>query len=144
MRLVAPGPASSTYKSTISRLQNDGIGLVAPSLWVYETTSALCKAVRFERLTAVEAEGFLDILLRVGVRLVVPNELLSQLAIVWTIRLRRAAAYDSFYLALAETLSCDLWTADRRLFNAVNLPWVRFVGDNGEESREAATRSHDG
>jgi predicted nucleic acid-binding protein len=42
--------------------------------------------------------------------------------------LNRAAAYDSFCLALAEAMQCELWTADRRLVNAVNLPWVRLGG----------------
>jgi hypothetical protein len=31
-------------------------------------------------------------------------------AFAWTLRLDRAAAYGSFYLALAEELVCDLWT----------------------------------
>ncbi len=43
------------------------------------------------------------------------------------VRLNRAAAYDSFYLALAESLGCELWTADQRLHNAVDLPWVRLA-----------------
>jgi hypothetical protein len=43
-------------------------------------------------------------------------------------RLKRAAAYDSYYLALAESLNCDLWTTDSRLVNAVKLRWVRLVG----------------
>ncbi len=39
----------------------------------------------------------------------------------------RAAAYDSFYLAAAETLGCELWTADRRLVNdRGNQPWVKY------------------
>jgi predicted nucleic acid-binding protein len=43
------------------------------------------------------------------------------------IRLNRAAAYDSVSLGLAESLGCELWTADRRLHNAVSLPWVRLA-----------------
>ncbi len=35
------------------------------------------------------------------------------------------------YLAVAATLGCDLWTGDRRLVNAVNAPWVRWVGETG-------------
>jgi predicted nucleic acid-binding protein len=43
----------------------------------------------------------------------------------------RPAAYDSHYLALAEMLGCELWTGDRRLYNAVKdeLPWVKWLGD---------------
>ncbi|MFQ5613908.1 MAG: type II toxin-antitoxin system VapC family toxin [Anaerolineae bacterium] len=44
--------------------------------------------------------------------------------------MKRAAAYDSYYLALAETLGCELWTADRRLHNIVDLPWLHWVSDS--------------
>jgi predicted nucleic acid-binding protein len=47
----------------------------------------------------------------------------------WTLRLRRVAAYDSFYLALAQRLGCELWTFDRRLANAAAAPWVRYMGN---------------
>ena len=44
-------------------------------------------------------------------------------------RLGLAAACDAHYLALAEMLECELWTADGRLARAVGpaLPWVRLV-----------------
>lgn len=40
------------------------------------------------------------------------------------------ASYDAHYLALADHLGAELWTADRRLANSVqpHLPWVQFVG----------------
>jgi len=40
-----------------------------------------------------------------------------------------AAVYDAHYLALAERLGAEMWTADRRLCQAVGaaLPWVRLV-----------------
>jgi len=34
---------------------------------------------------------------------------------------------DELRLALAEALGCELWTADRRLRNAVDLDWVRGI-----------------
>ena len=54
----------------------------------------------------------------------------ARLAFDWTVRLKRAAAYDSFYLALAETMECELWTAEKRLCNAVDQPWVRWAGES--------------
>lgn len=44
---------------------------------------------------------------------------------------KRPTTYDSYYLALARLEGCDLWTADRRLINAVkeSLPWVKWIGD---------------
>jgi predicted nucleic acid-binding protein len=62
------------------------------------------------------------------VQLIQPDQELVIQAFDWTLRLKRAAAYDSFYLALARCLDCDLWTADRRLANAVGEPWVRYMG----------------
>jgi predicted nucleic acid-binding protein len=40
------------------------------------------------------------------------------------------ASYDAHYLALADRLGVEFWTADRRLANTISssLPWVRFVG----------------
>ena len=42
----------------------------------------------------------------------------------------RPRAYDTAYLALAQLLGCELWTADERLYNAVQgkLAWVKWVG----------------
>jgi predicted nucleic acid-binding protein len=41
-----------------------------------------------------------------------------------------ASAYDAHYLALAEELDCELWTADSRLYNAVRdrFPRIRMLG----------------
>ena len=65
---------------------------------------------------------------RLGVRLHSPDDTMVRAAYEWTLRLNRGAAYDSFYLALAEWLSCELWSADRRLYRAVNQAWVQLAG----------------
>ena len=74
----------------------------------------------------------------VMVELIPPDSNQVQAAFAWTLRLGRAAAYDSFYLALAETTSDGLWTADERLYNATksHIPWVHWVGGTG--TRKAA------
>jgi predicted nucleic acid-binding protein len=125
--LVAPGPAQPHYEALIGGWRRAGYNLYAPGLWIYEVTSALCKAVRFGGLMAAEAERCLTQALNLGVLLVAADEEQVQAAYAWTVQLNRAAAYDSFYLALAESLGCELWTADRRLYNTVNLPWVRLA-----------------
>lgn len=45
----------------------------------------------------------------------------------------RPTAYDAPYLALAEILVCEFWTADKRLYQAVQsrLPWVCWLGTLG-------------
>ncbi len=127
-RLVLPGPGQATYRSLMAEWLEDGYELVAPSLWIYEMTSALCKVVRSGQITPEEGARAVALAQTLGVELVVPDREQARSAFDWTIRLKRAAAYDSFYLALAERLRCPLWTADRRLCAAVDQPWVRCVG----------------
>ena len=42
-----------------------------------------------------------------------------------------APGHDAAYLAVAEILGCELWTADERLYNSVktDMPRVRWLGD---------------
>jgi len=85
--------------------------------------------VRFGELTPTEAQRALALSQRLGLHLVPPDGAQVRPAFEWTVRPNRAAAYDSSYLALAEILRCQLWTADRHLHDAVNLPWECCAGD---------------
>jgi predicted nucleic acid-binding protein len=127
LSLVLPSPEQARLQALADGWRRDGAALVAPDLWLYEVTSALAKAVHFEVLTEDEGRRALGLLHKLEVRLVPPDATQAALAYDWTLRLRRAAAYDSFYLALAETQGADLWTTDRRLRAAVDLPWVRLL-----------------
>lgn len=103
---------------------------VAPALWAHETTSAIAKAVHFGDITEKEARQVLEKLDTLGVRLFVADAEQNRAAFDWTLRLKRASAYDSYYLVLAQTLECDFWTADKRLFNAlqsVPLTWLHWI-----------------
>ena len=130
LKLVLPDPLRDPCRALIGHLVDGGFEFVAPALWAYEVTSALCKAVHFGQLAVDEGRRALAQVMGLGVRLVGPGDGQNQQAFEWTLRLGRAAAYDSYYLALAETLACDLWTADRRLVNSVGLGWVRWVGES--------------
>jgi predicted nucleic acid-binding protein len=136
-RLLLPGPQQDRFRSLVAEWVQVGYELCVPILWAYEMTSALCKAVHLGDLTPDEASRTLDLAQALGMRLVAPDRGLMHLALHWTLRLRRAAAYDSFYLALAETLDCQFWTADRRLHHAAGRPWVCLAGDR-QESGEAS------
>jgi len=65
------------------------------------------------------------------ITIVYDNALLQPRALSIATRFKRPKAYDAQYLAVADLLGCELWTADRRLASAVagELPWVRYVGD---------------
>ena len=102
----------------------------APALWAYETTSAIAKAVHFSEITEHEARQALDKLDALEVRLFVADAVQNRAAFDWTLRLKRASAYDSYYLALAQALECEFWTADKRLFNALTdarLNWLHSI-----------------
>ena len=103
---------------------------VAPTLFAYEVTSVLRKKVHRGLITPDEGEKALSAAFNLDVKWLAPPDLHRH---AWQLaaRFNRPAAYDAHYLALAEMLGCDLWTADRRLFNAVRdeLPWVEWLGD---------------
>ncbi len=126
-RLLLSGPLQSRARELVDGWLGEGYQLMAPSLWLYEITSALCKSVHFQGLSEDEGRLALNLAHSLGVHLVMPDEELSAHAYTWTLSLGRASAYDSFYLALAERLGCELWTADKRLANAAVRPWVHLL-----------------
>ena len=87
--------------------------LFAPDLLVAECVNVLWKKVRRNELTSEEALLAARLLQRADVELM-PMRGLLEPATSLAIALDRPA-YDCTYLALAESLSCDLVTADRRL-----------------------------
>ncbi len=131
LRSVLPGPLRTRVKGLLAEWKRSGDTIYVPALWHYETTSALCKGVHFKEITREEALRSLTLIGELDVDVIVPDVAQIQRAFDWTLRLRRAAAYDSFYLALAETTSDGLWTADERLRNATKpfVSWVHWAGE---------------
>lgn len=132
-RLLLPGLQQALCQSLVAGWLREGTDLCAPTLWLYEMTSALSK-VAGEMLPVSEVkpdEGrrLLRLAHTLGIDLMAPDDDQARAAYDWTLRLKRAAAYDSFYLALAEGLACELWTADRRLYHAADQVWVRLLGE---------------
>lgn len=127
-KLLVPNLARDEIKQLVRQWSSQQLTLCAPSLWLYELTSILSKMVHLNELKEEDARDILNLAIGLGVQLIEPEEELARQAFSWTRRLKRAAAYDSFYLALAERLGCELWTVDQRLVSAVNQPWVRLAG----------------
>ncbi len=128
IKLILPNPEQSRCRVLMAEWVQSRVNLYAPTLWLYEVTSALTKAVHFDILTETEGRQALKLAQAVDLQLIHPDTLV-ELAYDWTRRLNRAAAYDSFYLALTESLSAELWTADKRLANVVSMPWVHYITD---------------
>jgi predicted nucleic acid-binding protein len=126
-RLLLPNPQQTTVRGHVDQWIRDGKILAAPTLWLYEMASALVKTVHFGDLSQDEGRRNLVRLQSFPLALIAPDARLTEAAYNWSRQMQRANAYDAFYLALAQALDSELWTADRRLANAVQQPWVHSL-----------------
>ena len=80
-----------------------------------------------------EAEDVLRTIHGLRVEIINEDEELSLRALELAGKLGQSKAYDAFYLALAEKLVAEFWTADERLFNRcrkdLKLSWVHWIGE---------------
>jgi predicted nucleic acid-binding protein len=127
---VFPETLTSQAKQFIKQLQTDNTTLHAPALLRYEVVAVSRKAVYQGRVTAEEGVRACDRLLNYPIIVHFDDDLLKRGYELGT-EYNRPTAYDSQYLAIAEQLACDFWTADERLFNAVSgkFPHIFWLGD---------------
>lgn len=108
--------------------------LFAPPHFSGEVCNALYQRLRTSvasrNITEREAEHALSTFLRLPIRAVSSSEL-YQRAFVFAKNNHLPSMYDSLYVVAAQMVDAELWTADRRLFNALGpaAPWVRWIGD---------------
>jgi predicted nucleic acid-binding protein len=115
---------------------SEGVLMIVPGLFAAEIANALYQRVRRGEMSvdlghaALHTIACFDIELREEAGL--PARALQLAA-----RHVRRSSYDCYYLALAESLGCDYWTADERFYNAVrgSEKRVRFVGAPGSRRR---------
>jgi predicted nucleic acid-binding protein len=112
----------------IEALPDIGRRVVAPSLMRYEVTNAIYQAVKAGGLTLPTAIELIDILLALPIE-IVDEPHLHGTALTIAQRHRSGAAYDAHYVALAQHLEAELWTADKRLYHALHphMDLVRLV-----------------
>ena len=123
-------PYSERAVTLMADWARERVCVYAPLLWEYEVVSALRKAVALGLLPVDEAPYTLERLWALGVQPVPPGPDLHRQALAWAERLGQTVAYDAQYLALAERLGAEFYTADRRLASlaeAAGLPWVRSI-----------------
>lgn len=130
--LVIPLPYSEHALRWISRWIKDKEDIFAPILLEYELITILRKAVQVELLTGNGAIEAINKILAIGIQYTAPTEALHIQALNVAERLGHSKAYDAQYLALADQLRSDFWTADKRLVNAANqagLNRVNWIGN---------------
>lgn len=127
LRLVAD-PADELIHHLWEQWGSERRPLAAPTLLHYEVADALH---RYQNLGYLSASS---VQLSFRAALALPLELhgepdLHCRALDLAGKYSLPAAYDAHYLALAELLEGELWTADGRLARTVqsSLPWVHLV-----------------
>ncbi len=132
IKWVLEEPDSDRADALLAEWVNMGKLILAPDLLAYEITNALYRKVRKGEITLERAKEAITEISLTEIEFDFSSDLaLSRQAIELANRFNLPATYDSHYIALAERESCELWTADLRMWNTVKgkLDWIRWMGD---------------
>ena len=113
--IVAP---ESENAAMVERWLSAGTTLAAPTLLFYEVTNALYQYLRHGWLDVSSVELAQLAALTMPISLFGSSELHLR-AIHLATDFNLPATYDGHYLAVAESLDADLWTADKRLYRTM-------------------------
>ena len=122
-------PAVNRQMQIWSRYKNR---LVVPTLWWYEIAAGLRKAIVMGAINLTKANEALEQVASMGLEELVPSKKISQLALAWAEQIRQSNTYDAQYLAMAEYIGAEFWTADAALAEAARqtgAAWVHWVGE---------------
>ena len=108
-----------------------GYTLIAPTLFIFEVTSALRNKVHREIITQEDGFSALNQISRGRIELITSPNLIER---AWAISkdLELPTAYDAFYLALAKEEGCEFWTADKNLVKILKrhkIRWAKWIGE---------------
>lgn len=129
---VLPNVAEENVLDLFTDWHKASVTMHAPELWLAEATSVIRRLVYHKLISLEQGEAAMEDLFALGIETVHLDLELYQQAFKWAERLRQSKIYDSLYIALAEHLHAELWTADKRLVNAVNQlgeNWIHWVGE---------------
>ena len=124
-------PYSSQAERLFRLWRQQDIELFAPALWPAEVISALRKVVTAGQMGSDDARLALASLGRFPVQVIVPDTNLMDSSLMWAEKLNQTVAYDAQYIALAESLAAEFWTADQRLIlslQRMHVSWIHWVG----------------
>lgn len=127
VRLVAPDPHRDVF-NLWQTWRMEGKEIVAPTLLRFEVTNSFHRM----RLAGNVDDALADELLSLALDLPITylgDSWLHHGALMLAGRFGLKASYDAHYVALAQHIGTELWTLDKRLYNAVHpqLDFVRLV-----------------
>lgn len=130
LKLVLPEPYSATAQTLWMAWIASDTEICAPCHLEFETVSVIRNRVHRNLLTAEQGAAAYHALMALEVTLMHPGTL-HEGAWAFAETYHRPTAYDAYYLALADELDCEFWTADDRLVRAaVNLPRIHSLSSH--------------
>jgi predicted nucleic acid-binding protein len=123
-------PQAKQAQALIERWRQILMRVAAPYLFRYEVVSVIRKHIARGYISLEDGTNAVNELTQLPVTFY-SGKSIADRAFELANEHNRPSAYDSFYLALAEQLQCEFWTADLKLFNAVSqkLAWVKWLGN---------------
>lgn len=121
--------AEDKIQARWKRWESDEVQFVAPSLLHYEVVNTLHQYQKHGQISAASLERALEAALGLPVDLVDDTHI-HRRAMILAAQYGLPAAYDAHYLALAEWMNIELWTADEKLINTLKpfkLAWVKGI-----------------
>ncbi len=130
--LIIAHPLTRAAEDCLRHWKQEYYRLVSPCFMPVEVVSALRQAVFLGKFNPQQALQAVDILMAMGIELVLPSAEVLQASLRWAERLGQSKAYDSQYVALAEQMEAELWSADERLVHglqAQDVNWAHWIGE---------------
>ena len=108
----------------------EGIALIAPPLFEYETESVLQGRLQSGAMIASETDTALARFSAIGMQILTHPNMIKRAREIAR-QFDQPNIYDSLYAALAELRGCEFWTADKAFYRAVKegLPFVKYLPD---------------
>lgn len=131
LKILLGGPNRQQVREQWNQWVKRGVTFIAPPLFAFEATSVIWQHV-FNKLISLEKgqQAFQKVFDQ-GIHFEYPPDLHKH---AWEVakQFNLHAAYDAHFVALAAHFSCEFWTLDRRLYQALStkLPWVHTISEN--------------
>ncbi len=121
---------SRAARMRLRRWRSENTRLIVPCWFACEFANVLHQHVRQGTVSTPQAIRFLRPVLD-RVSLLDPEPTVAVPALEIASLLNQKASYDSQYVALAEHLGCELWTADQRFgrLAQATFPFVHWLGE---------------
>lgn len=124
---VLPAPMHEVALRLLSELVQHEVMIYVPHLWLAEVTTSIRKISAAGQISSESSLLALDAALNLPVEVIQEDSAIYCNALRWAEKLGQSAVYDAIYLAVAEELSADFFTADRRLYHHCKESRIGFV-----------------